>query len=85
MCHEGDEARATPTPSGTAKVLGLISKSSALRLQLLATGVQSCRTLLLDGPTGSGKTYLVEQFAALSGRQLVKIHMTADTGEGPLT
>lgn len=50
------------------------------RLETLAAGCQSRRTVNLEGDTCSGKTALVMEFARLAGRRLVVVPMTADTG-----
>jgi midasin len=48
-------------------------------LQWIMVCVQQCWPVILVGPTGSGKTLLVEHLAAVTGTSLVTIAMNADT------
>lgn len=57
-----------------------ISPHTTAQLEVLATALQSRRTALLLGESGSGKTYLLKLLAKLSNRKLVTIHVHSETG-----
>lgn len=60
--------------------LGHIPPVTAARLELLATSLQSRRTVLLEGESGCGKTHIVKLLAQVAGRQLVIVDLNMDTG-----
>lgn len=50
------------------------------KLEQLAAASQSGRVVLLEGETCSGKTQMVVELARLAQRQLIEVHLTAETG-----
>jgi MoxR-like ATPase len=74
LLHTGDDVgaemglAAAPTPD------------TRRRLEQIAAASQSGRAVLLEGPTCSGKTQLVQELARLARHPLVVISLTAETG-----
>lgn len=69
-----------PKGSGRSEGEPLVPTRRTLEaLQILATGVQSHRGILLEGPTCSGKTALVKELARLCRRRLLVLSMNEDT------
>jgi midasin len=56
-----------------------LSSDQLQTLQWTMICVQQCWPVILVGPTGSGKTLLVEQLAAATGTPLVTLSMNAET------
>lgn len=61
------------------KTFNFTAPTTAINFGRILRALQLCRSILLEGPPGAGKTSIVEALANITGNELVRINLSEQT------